>query len=254
MFPLSLAISLRQTSLANTSSAIFLSVAATDGRNAAPSTSASSCVLFGDLATRDQADLLSPSFSSRPFPTCFFKFNCPYQLGTHEFSSIPATDAKEYDVGVEKDDVIVLCSDGLVDNLVRSPPFLPSLLPCLSLILLDISPPSSPQSLTIDLILFVDQFDEEMLEEIKAFSGSSSTPRSPQRISEALCSRAKAMSENRKDKGPFGEKAKVSGLNHVGGKRDGEFAFLPVVLGRVDFREISKLTEPLLCSQTFRSS
>ena len=50
------------------------------------------------------------------------------------------------------------------------------------------------------------------------------------------------MSENRKDKGPFGEKAKVSGLNHVGGKRDGESTFALLELSRVDFRERSRLT------------
>lgn len=149
------------------------------------------------------------------------QFNCPYQLGTHEFSSVPTSDAKVYDVPVEKDDVIVLCSDGLVDNLVSllrlgDPPFCPR----------------ETSLISVPFPYFERQFDEEMLEEIKAFSGSSSTPRSPQRISEALCSRAKDMSERRKDKGPFGEKAKVSGLNHVGGKRDGQSPSRPL-LGRV---------------------
>lgn len=45
-------------------------------------------------------------------------FNFPLQLGTHSRDE-PMKDAKRYDVGVGKGDVVVVGSDGLMDNLVR---------------------------------------------------------------------------------------------------------------------------------------
>ncbi len=46
-------------------------------------------------------------------------FNFPLQLGTHSRDE-PMKDAKRYDVGVSKGDVVVLGSDGLMDNLVSA--------------------------------------------------------------------------------------------------------------------------------------
>ena len=44
-------------------------------------------------------------------------FNFPLQLGTHSRDE-PMKDAKRYDVGVGRGDVVVVGSDGLMDNLV----------------------------------------------------------------------------------------------------------------------------------------
>lgn len=44
-------------------------------------------------------------------------FNFPLQLGTHSRDE-PMKDAKRYDIGVEKEDVVIVGSDGLMDNLV----------------------------------------------------------------------------------------------------------------------------------------
>lgn len=79
------------------------------------------------------------------------------------------------------------------------------------------------------------QFEEDILEEISSFTSSS--PLSPQSISEALCSRAKAVIENRRverdnDEGgsgqawasPFARKAESCGLVFQGAKNDGEFS------------------------------
>lgn len=44
-------------------------------------------------------------------------FNFPLQLGTHSRDE-PMKDAKRYDINVRKGDVVVVGSDGLMDNLV----------------------------------------------------------------------------------------------------------------------------------------
>lgn len=44
-------------------------------------------------------------------------FNFPLQLGTHSRDE-PMKDAKRYDITVEREDVVIVASDGLMDNLV----------------------------------------------------------------------------------------------------------------------------------------
>jgi hypothetical protein len=44
-------------------------------------------------------------------------FNFPLQLGTHSRDE-PMKDAMRFEVGVERGDLVVLGSDGLMDNLV----------------------------------------------------------------------------------------------------------------------------------------
>jgi protein phosphatase PTC7 len=46
-------------------------------------------------------------------------FNYPYQIGTHSRDQ-PMKDAQKFSVGVEQGDIVVVGSDGLMDNLVRS--------------------------------------------------------------------------------------------------------------------------------------
>ncbi|KAH8919412.1 protein serine/threonine phosphatase 2C [Atractiella rhizophila] len=122
-------------------------------------------------------------------------FNYPFQLSTFsEKTSVPSKDAQNFTVKVQRDDIIVLSSDGLVDNL----------------------------------------FDDDILDEVLRFSSptsaSSSTsaagqlklrPFSPRALSEALCSRAKAVSEDQLAvTSPFQQKAMEEGMYYVGGKKD----------------------------------
>ncbi|UZJ57006.1 hypothetical protein CBS101457_006326 [Exobasidium rhododendri] len=109
----------------------------------------------------------------------------------------PRRDAGRWSVRVEEGDIIVVGSDGLMDNL----------------------------------------FDEDIIEEVlrfipvnsdgapqgaeqESFKVDSSTF-SPQSVSEALCSRAKAISEDsRAISSPFQQRAMEEGLHYVGGKHD----------------------------------
>lgn len=55
---------------------------------------------------------------SGPTLTLSWQFNFPLQLGTNSRDE-PMKDAEYYEVQVEKGDIVVMCSDGLSDNLVR---------------------------------------------------------------------------------------------------------------------------------------
>ncbi|WVQ85132.1 hypothetical protein IAT38_007297 [Cryptococcus sp. DSM 104549] len=132
-------------------------------------------------------------------------FNFPHQVGTHSRDE-PMKDAMRYDVGVKKGDVVVLGSDGLMDNL----------------------------------------FDEDILDTLSQFQPSSSSassssnplgpaslPFSPQRASDALCRRARAISELVTATTPFMCAAIEEGMDFVGGKKDD----ISVLVGVVGDRE-----------------
>lgn len=131
-------------------------------------------------------------------------FNFPLQLGTHSRDE-PMKDARRYDVGVTRGDVVILGSDGLMDNL----------------------------------------FDEEILETLAQFSpptaaGLPTPPASPgrpafypQKVSEALCRRARQVSEETSATTPFMMKAIEEGIDFVGGKKDD----ISVVVGVIGDRE-----------------
>ncbi|CAO3669239.1 unnamed protein product [Rhizopus stolonifer] len=109
-------------------------------------------------------------------------FNFPYQLGTASFDS--PNDAQQFTVKVEEDDIVVLGSDGLFDNL----------------------------------------FDDEILEEIKNSTehpDSDHTTTTPQTISDALLHRARVVSEDTDNPtSPFQVRAMHEGLYYQGGKAD----------------------------------
>lgn len=110
----------------------------------------------------------------------------------------PRRDAGRWTIKVQKGDIIIVGSDGLVDNL----------------------------------------FDEDIVEEVLKFAApppvshvandATDEPEyslpdgfSPQLVSEALCSRAKAVSEDsRAVSSPFQQRAMEEGLHYVGGKHD----------------------------------
>ncbi|ORY22120.1 hypothetical protein BCR39DRAFT_474086, partial [Naematelia encephala] len=126
-------------------------------------------------------------------------FNFPLQqVGTHSRDE-PMKDAQRYDVGVGRGDIVILGSDGLMDNL----------------------------------------YDEEILDTLAEFAPPSSNvfptppnsrpsspgalpPFSPQKVSEALCRRARMVSEQTTATTPFMERAIEEGIDFVGGKKDGE--------------------------------
>ncbi|KAL1408900.1 hypothetical protein Q8F55_005714 [Vanrija albida] len=128
-------------------------------------------------------------------------FNFPLQLGTHSRDE-PMKDAKRYDFTVEKEDVVIVGSDGLMDNL----------------------------------------FDEDILETLQEFSSpsqpSSLPPFSPQVVSEELCNRARAVSEQTTATTPFMIRAIEEGIDFVGGKRDD----ISVLVGVIGDRDGSNLT------------
>ncbi|WVW81446.1 hypothetical protein I302_103440 [Kwoniella bestiolae CBS 10118] len=138
-------------------------------------------------------------------------FNFPLQVGTHSRDE-PMKDAQRHDVSVKKGDVVILGSDGLMDNL----------------------------------------FDEDILEIVLQFTSSSSAndqlptppstpsnttsfpPFSPQQISEALCRRARSVSELVTATTPFMCKAIEEGIDFVGGKKDDISVLVGVIGDRED--------------------
>lgn len=133
-------------------------------------------------------------------------FNFPLQLGTHSRDE-PMKDAARYDVDVMKGDIVVLGSDGLMDNLV-------SHMDRVSY---------QPRSVSGSR-----QFDEDILETLEQFSAPDSTksgdlpPFAPQTVSDALCRRARAVSEQTSATTPFMVRAIEEGIDFVGGKKDGK--------------------------------
>ncbi|KAI8140827.1 phosphatase 2C-like domain-containing protein [Fennellomyces sp. T-0311] len=117
-------------------------------------------------------------------------FNFPYQLGTN--SPDKPKDAQTFDISVEKGDIVILGTDGLFDNL----------------------------------------FDKEILSIVRAHVNAYTIPGSgqrpprllnfnPQKLSDALADRARAVSEDRRNMdSPFQTQAINEGYFHQGGKSD----------------------------------
>ena len=145
------------------------------------------------------------------------RFNYPFQAGTNA-KDVPARDAQKFNVKVQRDDIVILASDGLVDNV----------------------------------------FSDDLLEEVLRFVGSShatssssasppppsssssssapGAPRytlrrfSPQAVSEALCFRAKSVYEDQRAvASPFQQRAMDEGIHFAGGKPDDVSCLVGVV-------------------------
>lgn len=127
-------------------------------------------------------------------------------------------DAMSWQVPVEKEDIVVLGSDGLMDNLV-------------SWIFVSLKPKADGQ------------YDEDILDVLATFAPPSNNPHptppssrpatpstarlprfDPQSVSEALCAKARQISEQTGAVSPFMERAIEEGIDFVGGKKDGESA------------------------------
>ncbi|CCF51571.1 uncharacterized protein UHO2_00003 [Ustilago hordei] len=122
----------------------------------------------------------------------------------------PRRDAGRWSVKVQKGDIIVVGSDGLVDNLFDED--------IVEEVLKFAPPPVSQVSIPED--------DKVSLEDGNRIIEGEEDYRlpddfDPQLVSEALCSRAKAVSEDsRAVSSPFQQRAMEEGLHYVGGKHD----------------------------------
>ncbi|KAL7420201.1 hypothetical protein Q5752_005167 [Cryptotrichosporon argae] len=132
-------------------------------------------------------------------------FNFPLQLGTHSRDE-PMKDAKRYDFGVEKEDVVVVGSDGLMDNL-----FDEDILETLA----EFAPPSTYLPTPLYTLS-----GSSRRPSATAPAPGALPPFSPQQVSEALCRRARAVSEQATAATPFMLRAIEEGIEFVGGKRD----------------------------------
>lgn len=108
----------------------------------------------------------------------------------------PRRDAGRWSVRVEAGDIIVVGSDGLMDNLFD-------------------------EDIIEEVLRFVPVAGDTHGEGGEEFLSVDSSTFSPQLVSEALCSRAKAVSEDsRAISSPFQQRAMEEGLHYVGGKHD----------------------------------
>ncbi|EST05672.2 Protein phosphatase 2C (PP2C)-like domain protein [Kalmanozyma brasiliensis GHG001] len=122
----------------------------------------------------------------------------------------PRRDAGRWAVKVQKGDIIIVGSDGLVDNLFDED--------IVEEVLRFAPPRSSHQSIPDDDDASLDSGDRpiEGQDEYRLPDDFC-----PQLVSEALCSRAKAVSEDsRAVSSPFQQRAMEEGLHYVGGKHD----------------------------------
>ncbi|GAA5834989.1 hypothetical protein JCM3766R1_002063 [Sporobolomyces carnicolor] len=142
-------------------------------------------------------------------------FNFPFQAGTNS-KDTPGKDAQRFMVKVKKDDIVLLASDGLVDN-VFSDDLLEEILRFVS-----VSPSPVPAS--------------TFATPTGGASGTGGGPRytlnkfSPQLVSESLCYRAKSVYDDpRAVASPFQNRAVEEGLYYAGGKKDDVTCLIGVV-------------------------
>ncbi|SJX65874.1 related to PTC7-type 2C protein phosphatase [Sporisorium reilianum f. sp. reilianum] len=122
----------------------------------------------------------------------------------------PRRDAGRWAVKVQKGDIIIVGSDGLVDNLFDED--------IVEEVLRFAPPPSSHQSIPDPDSVSLEEGDRpiEGQDDYRLPDDFC-----PQLVSEALCSRAKAVSEDsRAVSSPFQQRAMEEGLHYVGGKHD----------------------------------
>ncbi|GAA5897408.1 hypothetical protein JCM6882_001879 [Rhodosporidiobolus microsporus] len=154
------------------------------------------------------------------------QFNFPYQAGTNA-KDTPAKDAQRFTVKVKRDDIVILSSDGLVDN-VFSDDLLEEVLRFVGT-----NPPLSTSTSTLS----------SRPSSPSSSSNPSSNPSapqsqttftlrrfSPQAVSEALCFRAKSVyDDQRAVASPFQQRAMEEGIHYAGGKIDDVSCLVAVV-------------------------
>jgi hypothetical protein len=131
----------------------------------------------------------------------WYAFNAPVQLGPTS-TALP-TDAQVFQFPVREDDILILASDGLSDNLWD-------------------------EDVLDEVVRFRRSYDVNRCE---GFKGDKLLRRRALAgmLSEALCSRAKRVSEQRTSEDiPFARRAREEGRMFRGGKSDGTFPFFSV--------------------------
>ncbi|KAE8221808.1 hypothetical protein CF319_g4890 [Tilletia indica] len=145
----------------------------------------------------------------------------------------PRRDAGRWSVKVEPGDVIIIGSDGLVDNLFDED-ILEEVLrfaPAPAAASASDSGSGSNQAGEQDVGADQDEVTAGGADEHAPFGNWLPADFSPQLVSEALCSRAKAVSEDsRALYSPFQQRAVTEGLHYVGGKHD-DISVLVAVVG-----------------------
>lgn len=158
------------------------------------------------MEVRGNVEQCEPAASLTPaILTVFAQWNTPLQLGPA--SATKPADAHVVALRVRPDDVLILASDGLSDNL----------------------------------------WDEEVLEEVQRFRARFLTQQGPAlggglgavigrrgmagMLSEALCERARRVSERREGEVPFARRAREMGKVFRGGKSDDISVCVAVISG-----------------------
>ncbi|GAA5981342.1 hypothetical protein JCM10908_004075 [Rhodotorula pacifica] len=152
------------------------------------------------------------------------RFNYPFQAGTNA-KDTPAKDAQKFAIKVRKDDIVILSSDGLVDNVFSDDMleevlrFVGSATPTSASSASSSSPPSAS---------------------VAGHGAAAAPPRftlrrfSPQAVSEALCHRAKSVYEDQRAvASPFQQRAMEEGIHYAGGKID-DISCLVGVVGELE--------------------
>ncbi|OCF34947.1 hypothetical protein I317_06285 [Kwoniella heveanensis CBS 569] len=150
-------------------------------------------------------------------------FNFPLQVGTHSRDE-PMKDAMRYDIGVKKGDVVVLGSDGLMDNLFDED--------ILEIVAQFTSPKSSSSVSTTRSPSPASSYPTPPA--TPPSSQRKYPPFNPQHISDALCRKARSVSELVTATTPFMCKAIEEGIDFVGGKKDDISVLVGVIGDRED--------------------
>ncbi|ORZ24099.1 phosphatase 2C-like domain-containing protein [Absidia repens] len=126
-------------------------------------------------------------------------FNFPYQLGTG--STDQPQDAQAFNIKLQKNDIIIMGSDGLYDNLFDK-----------------------------DILAIIEaQLAPYILPDVNS-NGSKILQFEPQRLSDALADRARSVSDNKRNvDSPFQRRAMHEGFYYQGGKVDDVSVIVAVV-------------------------
>ncbi|CAH7687702.1 expressed protein [Phakopsora pachyrhizi] len=166
-------------------------------------------------------------------------FNYPVQIGTNS-KSVPIRDAQRYKVKVQKDDVVILSSDGLVDNLFDED--------ILEEVLKFTKPRNRLSLRSASGTSEIKSLEEEgmRLKGDGVGSSSSSSNRGnengrtkmigsvPELISKSLCIRAKTVIDDQQAiTSPFAQRASEEGIHYVGGKND-DISVLVAIVGALE--------------------
>ncbi|GAA6059880.1 hypothetical protein JCM10212_007085 [Sporobolomyces blumeae] len=150
-------------------------------------------------------------------------FNFPFQAGTNS-KDTPIKDAQRIVVKVQKDDIVLLASDGLVDN-VFSDDLLEEVLRFVST-----SPSPSPSPVSASSASSSSSTSTSSPASSNGQKRYTLNRFSPQLVAESLCYRAKSVYDDpRAVASPFQNRAVEEGLYYAGGKRDDVTCLIGVV-------------------------